>query len=374
MNLYTYITSEMFGIRINTGHVHDIDTIPIENLLSVAPALEKLLFFGFLVCVDAFLYLFTYFPLRVIIALISLYVYLHSLFLPFLLLPPFLTSDAFKLNQVRIFDLLRAVLLLIGYFALYYINLSNIYHLIRSQNTIKLYVLASMIEVIDKLLSSFGQDIFDVLLSKLRNSEIPILHFIIAGIYVVLHSFLYFFQVATLTVVINSEDDALLTVLILNNFTELKGYVFKKYDQNNLFQLSCSDIIERFQTIIFLFLVFLVTLLQGSFNWFEHGWNFLRTTFFILTAESIADSIKHCFICKFNSITSTVYRDYSFVLRRDLLSTGKDDVVVDHTFMVTRRIGLCQVCDIFFCYRFILVFAFFAFRCCLRGHCFHRFL
>ena len=47
-------------------------------------------------------------------------------------------------------------------------------------------------------------------------------------------------QTVTLNVAINSHSKALLTILVSNNFVELKGSVFKKFETNNLFQMSCS--------------------------------------------------------------------------------------------------------------------------------------
>ena len=32
-----------------------------------------------------------------------------------------------------------------------------------------------------------------------------------------------------------------------NNFVELKGSVFKKFDARNLFQIACADVVERFR-------------------------------------------------------------------------------------------------------------------------------
>ena len=52
-------------------------------------------------------------------------------------------------------------------------------------------------------------------------------------------------NVATLNVAINSADQALLTLLISNNFAEIKTSVFKKFDENNLFQVASSDVTER---------------------------------------------------------------------------------------------------------------------------------
>jgi hypothetical protein len=56
-----------------------------------------------------------------------------------------------------------------------------------------------------------------------------------------LHSCLYFLNVATLTVAVNSSDQGLITIIILNNFAEIKSSVYKKFDQRNLFQLSCKN-------------------------------------------------------------------------------------------------------------------------------------
>jgi hypothetical protein len=40
-------------------------------------------------------------------------------------------------------------------------------------------------------------------------------------------------------------------VLMASNFVELKGSVFKKFDPENLFQIACSDIVERFRLIVY---------------------------------------------------------------------------------------------------------------------------
>ncbi len=96
---------------------------------------------------------------------------------------------------------------------------------------------------------------FDALHSQTKSNPWSVrllFYFLIVNVYVILHSGLYFLHVATLTVVINSADETLITVLILNNFAEMKSFVFKKFDSNNLFQLACSDITERFQMMLFL--------------------------------------------------------------------------------------------------------------------------
>ena len=57
---------------------------------------------------------------------------------------------------------------------------------------------------------------------------------------VVIHTLLLLVQATTLSVAINSYNNALITIMVSNNFVELKGSVFKKFETNNLFQMSCS--------------------------------------------------------------------------------------------------------------------------------------
>uniref|UniRef100_T1H3U6 Uncharacterized protein n=1 Tax=Megaselia scalaris TaxID=36166 RepID=T1H3U6_MEGSC len=127
---------------------------------------------------------------------------------------------------------------------------------------IHLYIFYNMLEVGDRLLSAFGQDTIDALFwtateskSKKREHFGLIPHIVFALIYVVLHSFLIMFQATTLNVAVNSNNKGLLTIMISNNFVELKGSVFKKFDKNNLFQLTCSDVRERFHLSVLLFIV-----------------------------------------------------------------------------------------------------------------------
>ena len=345
MNFTEYLRCEILGsLPPDRNEVHKNEIgIDVNNVLQIPWELEKFLGIGVFICFDTFLYFFTYFPLRVAISLYQFLLYLQSLILETF------TSNHLKQSTDtwttgQIFDLLRASLILSSFYVLNRINLSNIYHLIRSQNTIKLYVLSSMIDVIDKLLASFGQDLFDSIQFELqKNRRLPITATLTTFLYVMIHSLLYLLQVATLTVVINSADDALLTVLILNNFAELKSYVFKKYDVNNLFQLSCSDVMERFQLIVFTTLVFFASVVQGGFSWWDYGSPFFWTAFKFLLAEALADSFKHCFICKFNTFPSTLYRTYRYIVVTDLLSCGKETIVVDHTYSISRRLGLSQV-------------------------------
>ena len=54
------------------------------------------------------------------------------------------------------------------------------------------------------------------------------------------HSLVYLYQLVSLNVAVNSYDNALLTLLVSNQFVEIKGSVFKKFEKENLFQIMCA--------------------------------------------------------------------------------------------------------------------------------------
>ena len=74
------------------------------------------------------------------------------------------------------------------------------------------------------------------------NPFVPPSYFIFNPFPTVLHTTLILVQATTLNVnvAINSHSTVLLTIMMSNNFVELKGCVFKKFETNNLFQMSCS--------------------------------------------------------------------------------------------------------------------------------------
>ena len=56
-----------------------------------------------------------------------------------------------------------------------------------------------------------------------------------------------------------------LKVNLLFQFVEIKGTLFKRIDVNNLLQISCSDVKERFHLSVLLFVVFMRNMTE--FNW-----------------------------------------------------------------------------------------------------------
>lgn len=119
---------------------------------------------------------------------------------------------------------------------------------------------------------------------------------------------------------------------------ELKGSVFKKFDKNNLFQVSCSDVRERFHLVILLFIVVLQTMKEYSWK-SDRFWVLLPDCMMVLIAEIFVDWVKHAFITRFNELQVDVYRDYTTSLAYDMAQTRQKHAFSDHSDLVARRMG-----------------------------------
>ncbi|KPP72677.1 transmembrane anterior posterior transformation protein 1-like [Scleropages formosus] len=306
----------------------------VYTCLRIPRELEKLMFFGFFLCLDAFLYVFTLLPLRVLLALIRL-----------LTLPCCGLSGSRLLQPAQVCDILKGFIMIICYSMMHYVDYSMMYHLIRGQSVIKLYIIYNMLEVADRLFSSFGQDILDALYwtatepKEKKRAHIGVIpHFFMAVLYVFLHAILIMVQATTLNVAFNSHNKSLLTIMMSNNFVEIKGSVFKKFEKNNLFQMSNSDIKERFTNYVLLLIVCLRNMEQFSWNP-DHLWVLFPDVCMVIASEIAVDVVKHAFITKFNDITADVYSEYRASLAFDLVSSRQKNAYTDYSDSVSRRMG-----------------------------------
>ncbi|KAF4513816.1 UNVERIFIED_CONTAM: hypothetical protein B566_EDAN015879 [Ephemera danica] len=253
-------------------------------------------------CADSFLFVFTFLPMRFILAFWAL------------VTRPFQHCFGARhgmLKPAEVCDVLKGVILICCSIVMTYIDTSMMYHLIKSQSIIKLYIFYNMLEVGDRLFSAFGQDTIDSLLwtateprGRKREHFGVIPHLFFAALY----------------------------------FVELKGSVFKKFDKNNLFQVSCSDVRERFHLSVLLFIVMLQTMKEYSWKE-ERFWVLLPDCLFVLLAELLVDWIKHAFITRFNELPVEVYRDYTTSLAYDTAQTRQKHAIYDHSDLVARRMG-----------------------------------
>ncbi|KAM3831257.1 transmembrane anterior posterior transformation protein 1 homolog isoform 2-T2 [Vipera latastei] len=279
----------------------------VYTCMRIPRELEKLMIFGIFLCLDAFLYIFTLLPLRVFLAMFR-----------FITLPCSSLRDRRLLQPAQVCDIFKGLILVICYFMMHYVDYSMMYHLIRGQSVIKLYIIYNMLEVADRLFSSFGQDILDALYwtatepKERKRAHIGVIpHFFMAVLYVFLHAILIMVQATTLNVAFNSHNKSLLTIMMSNNFVEIKGSVFKKFEKNNLFQMSNSD----------------------------HLWVLFPDVCMVIASEVAVDIVKHAFITKFNDITADVYSEYKASLAFDFVSSRQKNAYTDYSDSVSRRMG-----------------------------------
>ncbi|WPK26464.1 hypothetical protein PUMCH_003818 [Australozyma saopauloensis] len=329
----------------------------LKSMISVPFYLEKFITFGLLVCLNLFLTLFTLVPLKLCIVV-------FTAFRDFLLS----LSQDLSILQRRLHFVKRDIitlLLIISTVALLaspVLEVSRLYHDIRGQAHIKLYVMFGVLEVTDKLLSSVSHEVFTVLVgipfsdTSPKNLAMLALFSILALIFSACHSYALIYQSVSLHVAANSYSNALLTLLLSNQFAELKSAVFKKFEREGLFQVTLSDLTERFQLSIMLTIIAFRNISQLNStqigltpdSW--KSWNKWIGAIFgpsvvVLGSEIFVDWIKHCFINKFNRIRPKVYDNFLYVLSLDFIevfnqnseetSTETSDYV-----KITKRIGI----------------------------------
>ncbi|KAF1982141.1 DUF747-domain-containing protein [Aulographum hederae CBS 113979] len=285
-------------------------------------------------------------------------------------------------------DLLKGALIIASCAVLMRFDASRMYHNIRGQAAIKLYVIYNVLEISDRLFASVGQDILEVLLSDStlsRNADgrskvfRPLVLFLLALAYNCIHATSLFYQVITLNVAVNSYSNALIVLLLSNQFVEIKGSVFKKFEKENLFQLACADVVERFQLCLMLIIIAMRNIVEvGGFtislassfvagptntgsstsSGFEANataaprfttsiipqaftilppllGQVLAPFLLVLGSEMLVDALKHAYISKFNNISPrALYGRFLDVLAKDYYA---------HAFAdqnLTKRLGL----------------------------------
>lgn len=266
-------------------------------------------------------------------------------------------SNPSNLTHYNKADLLQGAVVIVSSIALMSLDASRMYHSIRAQSAIKLYTIYNLLEVGDRLLSALGQDIFECLFSNetlsrdsLGRSKVllPLGIFCLALVYNILHAVILFYQVIALNVAVNSYSNTLLTLLMSNQFVEIKSAVFKRFEKENTFQMACADIVERFQLWIMLLIIAMrnvvevgglsvpgagsedagpssfplhtASILPASFtilpSWLWSG-EVLSPFVVVIGSEMVVDWIKHAYVNKFNNIKPNFYSRILDILCKD---------------------------------------------------------
>ena len=296
--------------------------IPVE--------LEKFCLYGGLLCADAILGLFTSLPVRVMSQTVRLVVNAGTR-----------TTKTAKRQawgihpyaREHLNDVLWLFMLTVAVTYTHMLDVSVIYHYIRGQEVMKLYMMCSVLETFDKLLCSFNSNVMDALQNSVHNcvnaatngasmdhikAELRLaVDIVLSTGATVAHTFILLTHAVTLSVAINSHTNAMLLVLISNNFSEMKGHVFKKQDPEKLFGVSRLDVIERVHLSVCLLFVTAQRIIAAGSIQAAMTRKFVTDIMLVIGSEIFVDIVKHSFMAKFNGLRPGVYRRFYRQMCRD---------------------------------------------------------
>ena len=228
------------------------------------------------ICIEELLSLFSFLPLRAIFSCYDAFVKRRF-------------SKQFYMDWLKMFALILNVLLIVNYF-----DYTSIYHTIRSDSVLKLTVIYSFARMFERYLCNVGHDAFDHMIlvheqeekveqvaevktlneqplpaSLVKKNVLFLVSFAVHTVYLLLHAVLQLVKCASLNLAFNSNEMsgmALMTLIVANNYIELKTNIMKKATLENLFQMFCNDVNERFQFCMYAITIAVITTSNTSTN------------------------------------------------------------------------------------------------------------
>ncbi|KAL9329299.1 hypothetical protein ACSQ67_004302 [Phaseolus vulgaris] len=248
---------------------------------------ELLIDVGFFVCFNSFLSLLTVMPTRMLMTIWRL----------------LKTRKFNRPSTIEFSDFGCFLILVCGVTVLQQIGIPClIYHMIRGQATIKLYVIYNVLEIASQNLCD------QVNMHDMKDGNFAI----------------------TLSACIVSHYNALPALLVSNNFAEIKSYVFKGYSKDNVHSMVYSDSVERFHISACILFVLAQNILEAEGPWFI---SFISNILLVYLFEMAIDVIKHSFIAKFNNISPIAYSEFLEVLCKQTLHVQTEDAKKKLTFV-----------------------------------------
>jgi transmembrane anterior posterior transformation protein 1 len=303
--------------------------IRLSPFLVVPLKLELAAAIGIASCIDRVLFEFTIAPIKTI--------WLIFLKFPFFLLrkicfsryrsTPLITSDEILL-LIRLTTLIFCVSIFHEY-----VDFSVYYHYLRAQSLLKLYFLFNMLEIFERLVRSWGTDIEESLSASLTSSGAPdeqsssILTSLGFVFYVIIHSAMHFCRLLLISVSLVSGDSSMFMIVVTNNFAEIKGTVFKKYDQKAMYGVFASDIVERVNLFFDVFFV-LIGILTSPQTRRLPIQEVIWWCVVILTIEILTDWIKYPSLMKFNKIETSSFMDYNRTHCEDIVNSSTTSTLI----------------------------------------------
>ena len=308
------VIDEMLGFQ-DAHYQRSLPSSSLPDLARIPLKLERTLGYGVLLCIDTLLYEITLMPLSSLFATVRL-----------------LFGREISITQ-RI-DLLRSSLLFFSVLIFnLYVDFSVLYHYLRAQSLLKLYFIFNMLEVVERLVRSWGSDLMDSLISSVSSSDgdggISLFsHWFVTLVYTCVHAHLHFWRVLLVSVALVSADSSMFMIVITNNFSEIKT-VFKKYEVRSVYPLVTSDIVERLYLIVDVGLILFSLFTSPQKRRMPLG-DILFWIAAMALLEIVTDWVKFLCISKFNQLPSSMFDDFHHLHESEIVSVRSGDSV--HAF------------------------------------------
>ncbi|EPR77945.1 Eukaryotic membrane protein family [Spraguea lophii 42_110] len=199
----------------------------------------------------------------------------------------------------------QSIAIVLSFFIVKNIDVSYMYHVIRTQSLMKMYVLFNVLELSEKLIGTLSSDLlsfiksFDIAIKK--NYKKYYISTFFYSISTIIETVILSMQYIVILQSIHACSNTLYALLISNLFLELKSSVFKRGDRKMVFEVLHQDLLKRFN-------LFLYVTLSFFHIYFEpNNVNDFIKPLLILLFKLLADWVKHAFICRHNNIDPRIY-------------------------------------------------------------------
>lgn len=275
-------------------------TCLILDLLKVVVKLERAIWCGFFLCLNSLLFCFSVLPLK-------------------------------SLVSRRPHNYLRLLILIVISVLLNYVySNSRLYHDLKEQDFVKITAAYNMVSISDRILTSYGAKVIENTFSP-SAAPIKVLNCVLCAFYVFVHCFVQCVSLTLFEVALNSSVETISLIMITSSFVELKLSVFKKSSVKRLYYILCFDFIDRFQLLMYLFIILVKSLMKypGTLHRNIDG-----VILVIFTSMTI-DWIKHCYLVYVNNVDLRTYDEYvKFNMKQNLQRSLNANKTIKYTLEV----------------------------------------
>jgi hypothetical protein len=246
-----------------------------------------------------------------------------------------LTLGYSGLTLVQKTNILRTLVLVVAVlFFNIQLDFSAVYHFIRAQSSLKLYFLFNMLEIFERQVRSWGNDMLHWAVNSLVRYETTesssifsvFGHWGCFVVYTIIHGYIHFWRVMLVTVAIASSDSfSMFMIILTNNFAELKSSVEKIYHLKSLYPVVSRDIVER----IYLFVDVSLLLFRMATSPQKTKMPFVDVAYWVgvmIGIEILTDWVKLLCVSKRNKISPPVYTFYETIHHTDVINSVGDDI------------------------------------------------